>query len=276
MSYVRTRLGRWFYESHGSPKKQGDSTIVLCHGLLFDGAQWDGQVDALSALGRVLVIDGPGHGRSDVPPPFSLDDHTRAFVDALDALGVDELVMVGLSWGGMLAMHVALSPASPRLRAMALLDTSADAEGWKEAISHRLMVSFARRFGIPAQLVEKKIAPAMFCPKTLRTHPELVSEVTRRVNGYPRAGVARAALAVIVERKSVLERLSSVTVPTLVLCGREDTATVPARSEAIAARIPGAKLAWIEDSGHMSAIEQPEAVNAALVPFVREHLAARV
>ena len=269
MSYVRTHLGQWFYESHGSRKERGDPTIVLCHGLLFDGTQWDGQVDALSALGHVLVIDGPGHGKSDVPPPFSLDDHTRAFVDALDALGVDELVMVGLSWGGMLAMRVALSPAASRLRAMALLDTSADAEGWKDAMKYRLMASFARRFGIPSRLVEKEIAPTMFCPKTLRAHPELVAEVTRRVNGYSRAGVARAALAVIVERKSVLERLSSITVPTLVLCGREDTATVPARSEAIASRIPRAKLAWIEDSGHMSAIEQPEAVANLIVPFVR-------
>lgn len=269
MPYVATRLGRWFYESHGSPRKKGDPTIVLCHGLLFDGAQWGAQLPVLSALGRVVVLDGPGHGKSEVPPPFSLDDHTRAFIDAIDALEIDELVMVGLSWGGMLAMRVALSPAASRLKAMALLDTSAEAEPWVDAKKYRVLASFARRFGLPLALVKKEIAPLMFGPKTLRERPELVLEVAQRINGYSREGVSRAAIAVVVERKSILARLGEIRVPTLVGCGRDDRATIPARSEAIARSIQGSKLVWIEDSGHMSAIERPEAVNAALVPFLR-------
>lgn len=270
MPYVATRLGRWFYESHGSPHKKGDPTIVLCHGLLFDGAQWDAQLAALAPFGRVVVIDGPGHGKSEVPPPFSLDDHTRAFTDALDALHIDDFAMVGLSWGGMLAMRVALSPAAPRLKAMVLLDTSAEAEPWADAKKYRLLASFARRFGMPLGLVKKEIAPLLFGPKTLRERPELVLETTQRINGYSREGMSRAAIAVVVERKSVLERLSEIRVPALVGCGRDDRAAVPARSEAIARNLPGAKLVWFEDSGHMSAIEQPAAVNAALVPFLRE------
>ena len=111
----------------------------------------------------------------------------------------------------------------------------------------------------------------MFGPKTLRERPELVLETTQRINGYSRDGVSRAAIAVVVERKSVLERLGEIRIPTLVACGRDDRATVPARSEAIARQIPGAELVWIEDSGHMSAIERPEAVNAALVPFLAAH-----
>ncbi len=221
------------------------------------------------------MIDGPGHGKSEVPPPFSLDDHTRAFTDALDALQINDFAMVGLSWGGMLAMRVALSPAASRLKAMVLLDTSAEAEPWFDAKKYRVLASFARRFGMPHGLVKKEIAPLMFAPKTLREKPELVLETTRRINGYSREGVSRAAIAVVVERKSVLERLSEVRIPTLVGCGREDLATVPARSEAIARSLPGARLAWFEDAGHMSAIEQPAAVNAAIVPFLREHLGAK-
>ena len=78
MPYVRTRLGRWFYEERGAAKRPGDPAIVLWHGLLFDGGMWRHQIEPLAALGRVVVFDGPGHGKSEVPPPFSLEDNADA------------------------------------------------------------------------------------------------------------------------------------------------------------------------------------------------------
>ena len=66
--------------------------------------------------------------------------------------------------------------------------------------------------------------------------------------------------------------MTDIRVPTLVACGREDRGTEPVHSERIAAAIPGARLAWIEHAGHITALEQPEAVNAVLVPFVRDQL----
>src|SRR6187431_2562857 len=140
MPYVATRLGRWYFEERGvdAPGRRrtnGGATrgngpdagaIVLCHGLLYDGSQWEPQIEALAPLGRLVVIDGPGHGKSEVPPPFSLDDHTRAFVDALDTLGIGKATVVGLSWGGMLAMRLAIGHPM-RVAALALIDSSAEA-----------------------------------------------------------------------------------------------------------------------------------------------------
>src|SRR4029079_34447 len=104
-----------------------DPGVVPPPGLFFGGAMGARLLGALVPLGRVVVVDGPGHGKSEVPPPFSLDDHTRAFVDALDALDIFKTALVGLSWGGMVSMRVALDHPM-RVVAMALLDTSADAE----------------------------------------------------------------------------------------------------------------------------------------------------
>ena len=272
MAYVRTRLGRWFYEERGRAQRSGDPAIVLLHGLLFDGGMWRAQVEPLSAIGRVLVFDGPGHGKSELPPPFSLEDHVEALGDAMTALGVDRAVLVGLSWGGMLSMRMALRYPK-RVAAMALLDTSAEAEPRANAIKYRAFTMFARRFGMPRWFVDAQLAPIMFGPRTLRERPEIVEQFTRTANGYSRDGLARAAKAVVIHRKSVLDRLGSVTTPTLVMCGRDDKATPPVRSEALARAIPGARLVQIDDSGHMSAIEQPDAVNAELVPFVRTHVA---
>ena len=82
MSYVRTRLGRWFYEERGVTKRSGDPAIVLWPSLLFDGGMWKHQIEPLAALGRVVVFDPPGHGKSEVPPPFSLEDNADALSEA--------------------------------------------------------------------------------------------------------------------------------------------------------------------------------------------------
>jgi len=273
--YVTTRLGRWFYNERGAARRPNDPAIVLLHGLLRDGAMWDDQVGPLSELGRVVVIDGPGHGKSEVPPPFSLDDHARALVDALDALGIFKALLIGLSWGGMVAMRVALDNPM-RIVALGLLDTTAEAPGRVRRVKERVMSSVFRTVGLPPAIVESQIAPLLFGRKTLRERPEMVEQLYSRVSGFPRLGVSRAVKAASVERPSILDKVRAISCPTLVLCGRDDLSTPPARSEAIVNRLPRATLKYIDDAGHSCTIEQPQAVNAALVPFVREHLSADV
>jgi len=271
MAYVRTRLGRWFCEERGVAKRADAPAIVLWPSLLCDGGMWRHQIEPLSALGRVVVFDPPGHGKSDVPPPFSLEDNADALLDAFGELRIDRAVIVGLSWGGMLGMRMALQHAS-RVAALVLMDTSAEADDRARIVKYRLFISFARRFGLPPALVDRQLAPAFFCDRTLRERPELLERFARAANGFPREGTARASMAVEIKRKDILARVSDIRVPTLVVCGRQDRATEPVHSERLAARIPGARLEWIEDAGHLAALEQPEAVNAVLVPFVRQSL----
>jgi 3-oxoadipate enol-lactonase len=271
MAYVRTRLGRWFFEERGHARKPKDATILLFHSLLMDGGMWRGQVGPLAELGRVINVDSPGHGRSEVPPPFTLEDHAAALGDLFAELQIEQAIVVGLSWGGMIGMRAGFMHPD-RVRALALFDTSAETVPRRDQVKFRIMVSFARRFGIPLRLMQSQIAPLYFAARTLRESPEVVTDFCRTVNGYPREGTARATLAVAIHRKSIVDRLSEIKAPTLVFCGREDVATPPGRSETIASKIPGAQLEWVEDAAHMSAFERPEAVNARLLPFVRAHL----
>ena len=271
MAYVRTRLGRWFFEEGGTKSRDTDATIVLLHSLLCDGGMWRGQVPALEALGRVVTIDGPGHGKSDVPPPFTLDEHARARVAAVDALAIPRALIVGLSWGGMVAMRLALYRPE-MLAGMVLLDTSADGTLLNERVEYGLMCRFARRFGLPPVVVRKKIGPLMFSPTTLRTRPAMVDEFVRSVGGYSREGLDLATHAVSIDRPSILESLRAIRVPTLIGYGDDDAATPGDHSRRIASRIPGAKLVSFKNAGHLSALEDPAQVNDAIVPFVREHL----
>jgi 3-oxoadipate enol-lactonase len=271
MAYVRTGLGRWFFDDVGEPKAKGDAVMVLLPSLLCDGGMWRGQVGPLAALGRVVVIDGPGHGKSEVPPRFTLEDHARALLQAFDQVAIDRAIIVGLSWGGMLAMRVAISHPE-RLAAMVLLDTSADLPSLRQRFEYRALVAFVRRFGVPPIILRRQIVPMMFSPATLSRDPELVDDFVRTVGGFSADGLVRTAEAVAIERKSVLEALRTVTLPTLVGYGADDTATPPVHSRRIASRVAGATLVTFDGAGHLSALEAPLAVNAAIVPFVREHI----
>ena len=268
MPYVRTRLGRLFYEEHGRPRREGDPAIVLLHGLLFDGGMWRGQLEALSPLGRVVVMDGPGHGKSEPPPRFALEEHADALCDAFGELAIERALVVGLSWGGMVGMRLALQHPA-KVSGLALLDTSAERPSLAERVRYRAFVAIHRRVGVPHGMFLKAVAPLMFARRTLRERPELALATYRRTMGFDREGVARASLAVVVHRTDVLQRLASVQVPTLVMCGREDRATTPDKSENIARAIPGARLVMLDEVGHMSALEDPDAVNQHLVPFAR-------
>ena len=163
-----------------------------------------------------------------------------------------------------------------RVTATALLDTSAEAEPLANKIRYRAFIAFCRRYGVPRWFVDRELGGLMFGPQTLAARgDELLEQFTRTVNGYPRDGMARAALAVTVHRTDVTPKLRGVACPTLVICGKDDRSTPPEKSQRLAAKIRDARLELIEGSGHMSAIEKPAEVNRVLVPFVAEQMAKR-
>lgn len=269
--YVSTRLGRWFYEERGHARHDGDATIVLWHSFLCDGGMWDAQVGPLSELGRVVVFDGPGHGKSEPPPVFTLEDNARALGDALDVLGAKKVIVVGLSWGGMMGMQLALLDPK-RVTALALIDTSASPEIIGRQLKYRAMLSTFRRVGLPPFLVESQVAKAMFGPRTLRSRRHLVDRFANDLSGFSREGVYRVGRAIF-WRDDIVPRLGSITAKTLIIHGTDDAAIPVDRARIMADRIPGARLAMIEGAGHLSAVEEPDAVNAQLVPFVRDAMA---
>ena len=95
----------------------------------------------------------------------------------------------------------------------------------------------------------------------------LKEEWRRRLLANDRVGVTRAVTGVI-DRPGVHEEIGQVTLPTLIIVGDQDVATPLANAERIQALIPGSKLVVIPGAGHSSAIEEPEAVNRALVEFL--------
>ena len=248
---------------------QGDGPpLLLGHSLLLDGRMWDALVPRLARAYRVYNIDARAHRRSTTPGPFTLEDLADDWLALIDQEQIDRALLCGLSMGGMTAMRLALR-APHRVAAMALLDTSADPEPPVQRRAYRLMGEIQRRVRLDpllAPLVRRK----MFGATTRSERPDIVERgVSLVLENEPR--LLYPAVRAVFDRPSIAQHLKDIHTPTLVIVGEEDVATPPSRSERIAAAIPGAILTRIRGAGHLSAMEQPDAVAAHLEPFLQQH-----
>ncbi|MEO8112892.1 MAG: alpha/beta fold hydrolase [Phenylobacterium sp.] len=238
-----------YYEVHGE-----GPVVLLTHGYSATSQMWRGQVEALARDHRLVIWDMRGHGQSDSPadPSHYSEPATVADMAALlDAVGAKSAVIGGLSLGGY--MSLAFHRVHPeRVEALLIIDTGPgfkndDArEGW-----NRTSLRTAERYerdglgGLAAGSVE------------MRTSQHRSA-----------AGLALAARGMLTQRDAgVISSLPSIAVPSLVVVGADDTPFLAA-SDYMAAKIPGAKKVVVPAAGHGVNIDQPEAVNAAVLDFL--------
>lgn len=249
-----------YFESRGS-----GPPLVLLHSFLCSGRMWDRQLEPLSARHRLINIDLRGHGRSGViEGPFTLYDLVDDVIAVLDEMEIESATWAGLSIGGMIALRAALrSPA--RVSRLLLLDTDGGPEkGWIR-LKYRGLGWIARTIGLGP--IRPQIARQMFGVTTRREQPRLVVDWTEIFSANHIPSVLWT-LESLVTRDDLTPELGGIDVPALVVVGREDASLPPERSRALAAALPGAELVEIDGAGHLSALEQPSAVNQALLAFL--------
>lgn len=245
----------------------GGPAVLFSHGLLYSRRMWDAQVEALRGHFRCVVYDHRGQGESDTPESgLDMDTLTEDVVALIAALGLGPVHFVGLSMGGFVGMR--LAARRPELvRSLALLDTSAGAEPAAAIVRYRRLKWVARWIGT-WPVVDRVLA--IMHGESARQDPARAADL-RFWRGHLLRLDRRAApraLEGVLQRESVEPLLERIRCPTLVLVGEEDTATVPARGEEIAAAVAGAQLVRIPRAGHMSPIDAPEAVTAELRAFL--------
>ena len=261
MPFIEVNGARLHYTDTGG----AGETVLFSHGLLMSGEMFRAQIDHLKGRYRCIAYDHRGQGQSAVTAAgYGMDDVAEDAAALIAALEVGPVHFVGLSMGGFVGMR--LAARRPELiRSLSLLDTSADPE--PNAKAYRKLVFFTRWLG-PWAVVDK-VMPILF-GQTFMADPARAEE--RRfwrdhIKGNDRMGMVRSAMGVI-EREGVHEELAAISTPTLVAVGEEDVATVPEKSERIAAAVKGARLERIPRAGHSAPIENPQAVNALLESFL--------
>lgn len=239
--------------------------LALSHSLCCDVSMWQPQLAALEKHFTVLRFDTRGHGGTDASAgAYTFDQLADDVLGLLDALQVERTHFCGLSMGGMIGQHLALK-APGRIDRLVLADTTSrmPAEAaplWAE----RIRIAGEKGTGA---LVESTLA-RWFTEPWRAAHPEVMEAIGALIRNTPVAGYIGCAHAIA--RIDVTDRLDGIKAPTLVIVGRDDVGTPPAMAEAIAAAIPGARLAVIPEASHLSNIEQADAFNRLLLDFLTE------
>jgi pimeloyl-ACP methyl ester carboxylesterase len=240
--------------------------VVLIHGYTGNLRNWALQVWDLARRYRTISLDLRGHGLSGKPTrreDYSLELFAADVHGLLGALAVPECYLVGHSMGGMVAQEFILRHPE-MVRSLLLVDTAADLpQGlpWQERAR---LLELARTEGMEA-VFEQMAQTAPLGSQLIEVNPQLI-DVWREqflmtsLEGYLYCSQAMG------KRRPLLEELSQIRVPTLIICGELDEPFLEP-SQRMHAAIPDSELVIIAGAGHTPTLEKPQEFNEALLSF---------
>ncbi|MFD0273314.1 alpha/beta fold hydrolase [Kitasatospora sp. NPDC127111] len=247
-----------------SVRESGTGTpLVLLHAFPLNASMWSAQLDALPGPtghdARVLAPDQRGFGGTELGAGEpSLDAVADDVALLLDAAGIDRAVIGGISMGGYVALAFARRHPQ-RLAGLLLANTKATADTEAaRANRERIAAAVLARDSVQL-LLDEKVAAGQLGPES----GHLVERVQGMIAAAPPAAVAWAQRA-MAARPDALDVLAGVRVPAAVVAGAEDGLTPLTEAELMVRALPDAELTVVPRVGHLSALEAPEAFNAAV------------
>jgi pimeloyl-ACP methyl ester carboxylesterase len=225
--------------------------LLLIPGLMCDETVWEAQVEALSDVECCL---GDHDGLDSLP----------AMAAAILENAPPKFALAGQSMGGRVAFEV-FRQAPSRVERLAILDTkyqplAAGELGQEEKAGRYRLLAKARSEGVRAMAAEW--VEGMIHPDR-KNDSVLVSAILDMFERKT-AQIFEAQIHALLNRPDAGPLLSQIRVPTLILCGREDSWSPPETHAEMAARIPSSRLVVVEKSGHMVTMERPEEVSRAM------------
>jgi len=256
MPFATSSGARIYWKLEGTEDKPA---LVLLNSIGTDLGLWDAAMPALLGSFRTLRLDTRGHGASDAPD----GDYTLAMLAddvaaVMDAAGIAQAAVAGVSLGGMIAMELALSRPA-RVSALALICTSAtmDKTAWQDRIEK---VRAGGTAAIADLAMQRFLSPAF-----TSSQPAVAESVRYNLVSMAREGYAGAGAAI--RDMDLISRLPGLTCPTLVVVGERDASTpFSGHGENLVTAIPGATLERL-DCGHLAPLEAPAALTGALRTF---------
>ena len=258
--------------AHFGWRVAGDAgeTIVFLHGMPGSRAAWDPQLSMLGQSFHCVAWDMPGYGDS------VLDNHPidlRCMVETLEefiteVIGKTHVHLVGLSLGGMIALHAALHRPS-LVSSLIILDSSprfgfGGGSDPDEFISN--MVAMIQSSGTVDEIAEVLI-PAIVKPDC---SIETIEAAKIAMSCATPEGIEFSAR--LIAAHDITDDLAKITKPLLAMAGAEDAETPPEYAKYIAKSVAKGIYAVIPDSGHVSNLENPQFVNTAISDFLKHHV----
>lgn len=251
MPYLDVKQQQLFYAG----REGGDGpALLLLHGAGGSRLNWPAALRRLPDT-AVYALDLPGHGRSQKPGRDTIDAYANDVVAFIEALALDEVVIVGHSMGGAIAQTIALRHVPP-VQGLVLIGTGARLRVM-DAILEGILTDFEATVSLIARYLFASGAPA-----------ELVATGRQRLAETDPAVMHGDFVAC--NRFDVMGQLARIELPVLVVGGTADQMTPLKYAQYLAEHIPRARLVTIEGGGHMVALEQPHQVTTAIAGFLAE------
>ena len=246
--------------------------IVLIHGWATNGNAWRDHIPVLSQNHRVLALDLRGFGASTPPEQPTIARLAADVRELLEALVIDDALVIGWSLGGSVVLSYAEQFGAERLRAIGIIDVSPKllpGDDWLEGegtpFSAEGLAAWGARWESDPESVIRDVYTIGFAD-----HEQHATERDRLITESMRADRATAMRtlmdAVEQDYRGVLPEIS---VPTLLLMGAHSTSTTPHVREVFATTIPDSTLVVFEDSGHCLMFEEPEKFSETVDQFAR-------
>jgi len=259
--------------------------IIFIHGFPFNKETWQPQVEFLRARHRVIAYDIRGFGKSTSgKEEASIGLFADDLIDFMDALQIKKAIVCGLSMGGYILLNAA-HRYPERFEGLVLCDTQCNpdtAEGREKRFESIKKIE-AEGLGDYADASVKNL----FCKNSFDTNKKLVSDIhetilTTSIGANIREGFYAqskldfihklSTLSALANRSDTCPILSEISLMTLIICGKEDVITPPAKAEILNTGIKNSSLVIIEEAGHLSNLEQVDEFNHALGKFITKTL----
>jgi len=257
--------------THYKISGEGDLTFVLVHGFTFNLYTWEDAMPFFNERGRVIRYDQMGTGLTERPSewtgqnPYSSDGRTTHLLNFLDALELDNVILVGHSAGGVLITQAALQQPE-RVQGLILVDPALYRGGSPAIATALINTPQGQRMArlIVRQLVEGNLfaGTGFYDQDAYYDETEAYYKITTQVENWD-YGLVQLFSAPTVDY-AYTERFPELEIPVLLVQGREDSIVALADVEQAAAAFPNAELAVLDQCGHFPHDECTEAFTDAV------------
>lgn len=235
--------------------------IVFSHGFFMSGGMFEPQVQALKDRYRCITWDERGHGETVTSPdPFTYWDSADDLFGLLDHLGIEKVVLAGMSQGGFLSIRAALARPE-RVNALILIDSQPGPENPDTLEGYnQLIAAWTAPGGPPQEVVDTVSAIILGAgfddPRWMEAARNMEPVTVNQI------------YETLTTRDDVTPRLGEITIPVLVLHGDQDAAISVDVARAYVTQLPNGELVEVEGAGHAANLTHPEPTNAAIEAFL--------
>jgi 3-oxoadipate enol-lactonase len=246
---------------------KGAIPLIFIHGFPFDKSFWQPQMTFLQKTHRVIAYDVRGFGASTAGNEIkSIQLFADDLIRFMDVLGIAKAIVCGLSMGGYILLNAA-HRYPERFEAMILSDTQCIADSDEARAKRSLTIEQIKAEGL--ENFATAFVKNIFCPASLDTKKDVVESIKKTILSTSVETTIRT-LTALAQRAEMCSSLHKIAVPTLVLCGKEDTVTPPAQAIFLHHKISNSTLHLIDNAGHLANLEQPDAFNQQITDFLAD------